>query len=278
MRPLITVLLLGGALVGAPALLQLSPASAALVSIAAGVLVSAAACALLDARAVAAGSLAALSLHAVGESAPVMAGALFVALALAPRGLRARSRRDLGAHLALSLVGGAMASAVALHHGGAATAAVRMAALAVAGLLASLPLFVAVDDAVAAALARAAMETPGDAGDALSRAVALRRRIEHSPAVEALADSTARHLERAWDALVAIVGQRAAMDSLGTTAVSVLDRRIAQHVEALERIHTSADERFARSAGLTDASLAAARIEAETLETEVRALVEVAPN
>jgi hypothetical protein len=68
------------------------------------------------------------------------------------------------------------------------------------------------------------------------------------------------------------------MASLNGASVPVLDGRIEQHVEALERIHGAVDERFARAAGLTDSRLAAARIDGETLETEVRALVEVMPN
>jgi len=93
--------------------------------------------------------------------------------------------------------------------------------------------------------------------------------------VESLADATAARVEQAWRALAEIATQRAGIGA--AVGAPVLEQRITQHVEGLERIHAAAEERFARAAGMSDQRLEAARMDGETLETEVKALVEVMP-
>lgn len=276
-RGIATIALMGGALVGAPVLLGLPSAASAAVSIAAGVGVSTLACEGIGALTVAAGALAALSMNLLADDGAA-AGAAFVALAFAPRSLRGRTARWRVAHGALSVAAGACAAWIASRYGGEGSAAVRAAAVMVAGLVASVTLLLPADDSVAWALASMARATPGSAGEHLLRAVALRRRVEGSPSIEALAEATAARLELAWRALTDIAAQRVSMANLQGASVPVLDRRIEQHVEALERIHAAADERFARATGITDQRLADARVDGETLEIEVRALVEVMPN
>lgn len=277
MRGIATIAVMGGALVAAPVVFQLPVAASAALSIAVGVGASSLACEGLGALTIASGALAALSMNVLSDDS-VLAGAAFVALALAPRSLRGRTARWRVAHGAVSAIAGACAAWIAWRYGGEGSAAVRAAALVVAGLVASTTLLLPADDTVAWALASMARATSGAAGDHLLRAVSLRRRVESSPSVEALSEATASRVELAWRALVDIAAQRVSMANLQGASVAVLDRRIEQHVEALERIHAAADERFARAAGLTDQRLAAARVDGETLETEVRALVEVMPN
>ncbi len=278
MRGVATVALMGGALVAAPMMFQMPVGAAAAASIAAGVTVAGVASEGFGALTVAAGALAALTFHGLAGDGATAAGAAFVALALAPRSMRGRTARWRVAHGAVSALAGACAAHVAFTYGGEGSVAVRAAALVVAGLVASVTLLLPADDGIAYALSSQARATPGAAGEHLLRAVSLRRRIEGSPSLEALDEPTAARLEQAWKALADIAAQRVAMASLNGASVPVLDGRIEQHVEALERIHGAVDERFARAAGLTDSRLAAARIDGETLETEVRALVEVMPN
>jgi hypothetical protein len=147
-----------------------------------------------------------------------------------------------------------------------------MAAVGVAGMLASVPLALPVDDLVAHELAVYARALPGATGDRVLRAVSLRRRVEGSRAVEALADLTRRRVERAWQALVEVAAQR--VGAVGSV-LPRLDRCIEQHVEGLERVHAAVDERFAQLIGLGDGHFVVASVEAEAIESEVRALAEL---
>ncbi len=275
MRGIASIGLLGGSLVAAPLAASAPAWAAAPASIAAGAAVAAVAGGAPGALALTAGALGALAHHLLAGASPALAGAAFVSFALAPRALRARSPSMRAAHVAAAALGGAAAALVALRYGGDASSAVRAAAVVVAGMLAAASLALPADDVVAHALAAAARELPGATGDRLLRAALLRRRAAESPAVESLAEATAGRVEQAWRALAEAAAQRAAA---GGAVADVLDRRIEQHVEGLERIHAAADERFARAAGLSDGRLAAAAVEAEAIETEVRAIVEVAPN
>jgi hypothetical protein len=275
MRELATVAVMGGLMTAGPLALRLSAGASAAVSIAACAAATAVACEGLSALTVAAGALGALAFHALAPHDVVVAGAALTACVFGPRSLRARTTRWSALHLAASLAGGAAAAWVAWRHGGASGAAVRVAAVGVAGLLASVSLLAPADDAIAYALARAQHDVTGAVAEHVTRALELRRRIEGSATVETLAEDTARRIEMAWRALVEIVAQRATLAGLGGSSVSVIERRIEQHVEALERIHASVDERFARAAGITDPRLAAVRLDSETIETEVRALTEV---
>jgi hypothetical protein len=275
MRAIATIALLGGSLTAAPLVAQLPAWAAAPASIAAGVLVAAVACEAAGALTLATGALGALSYHLLIGGSPSLAGAAFVALALSSRSLRARSPQLRVAHGVVSALGGGVAAYVALRYGGDGSGAVRAAAMMVAGLVAAASLALPADDGVTYALEALARDLPGATGDRLVRAAALRRRVVDSAAVESLADATAARVEQAWRALAEIATQRAVIGA--TVGAPVLDQRIAQHVEGLERIHAAAEERFARAAGLSDQRLEAARMDGETLETEVKALVEVMP-
>lgn len=275
MRGIATVSLLGLALVAAPLTLRLPTAVAALACIALCVLVAVVACEARDALTTAAGALAALAWNLLATDAPVLAGAALVALVLAPRSMRARSSRARALHGVATLGVGLAAAWVAVRYGGADSVAVRAAAVLVAGLAASVTLLAPVDDPVTWSLASLSRELTGATSDRLLRAASLRRGAYDSPAMEALGDATASRIELAWRALAEIAAQRVTAASARGTPV--LDQRIEQHVEALERIHAAVEERYARAAGLVDPRLAAARVDGETLETEVRALIEVNP-
>jgi hypothetical protein len=275
MRAIASIALLGGSLAAAPLVADLPAWASAPASIAAGVLVAATACEGFGALTVATGALGALSYHLLAGESAALGGMAFVALALSSRSLRARSPRMRVAHGAVSALGGALAAYVALRYGGDGSLAVRAAAVMVAGILAAASLALPADDAVTYALASLAKDLPGATGDRLLRAAMLRRRVADSPAVESLADATAARVEQAWRALAEIATQRAVIGA--AVGAPVLEQRITQHVEGLERIHAAAEERFARAAGMSDQRLEAARMDGETLETEVKALVEVMP-
>jgi hypothetical protein len=275
MRELATIVLMGGAMIAAPLAMQLPVGAQAPVSIAAGCLLAGVACESFTALTIASGAAAALAWHLCVSGDVLLAGAMFVGLVWSTRSQRGSSKSWRFAHLAASVLGGASAAWVAQTYGGSEVLSVRLAALLVAGLLASVSLVFPADDVVTYGLAGRAKELPSDLGDLVIRAAMLRRRVRDSAATESLNEATSVRLEQAWNALLEIVSQRVAMTNIQGAAIAVLDGRIKQHTESLERIHAAADERYARNAGLTDQRLAAATLDGETLETEVRALVEI---
>ena len=275
MRGMISIALFGVALGLWPLLDRFDAGLVALASIGVSVALAGVACEGFTALSIATGALAALAWNALVKTSPELAGGVFVALTLSARALRARTTATRGAHVGVSVVLGAVAAWVASRYGGDGSSAVRAAAVLVSGVLAAGVLLIPVDDRVAHELASLARAVTGATGDVLLRATMLRRRVYGSEALEALADPTVARVETAWRALVDIATQRATLASVSGATAGLLDRRIEQHVEGLERIHAAADERLARAAGLQDQRLTAARLDGEKLEAEVNALIEV---
>lgn len=254
MRGVATIAVMGGALVAAPVVLNLPVAASAAVSIALGVGVSTLACEGIGALTIAAGALGALSMNLLSNDS-VMAGAAFVALAItrsmrghgamarrARRRERGRGRSRRVGRLALRrrrLGRGARRGARGggAHRVGDARHA-RRRHHRVDALC---------DGPRDAREHRRAppprrLAAPQDRGISLGGSARGGHRVEARTHV-ARAD---RHR----------LAARLDEASLQGASVGVLDRRIEQHVEALERIHAAADERFARAAGLTDQRLA----------------------
>lgn len=275
MNAMVRVLILGAALSAWPLLLSAPAALVALGAIGTGALAAWCFEGRLHALAVAAGALAALALVALGPSSVALGGGAFVLLASAPRALRIEGRRALGAHGALAFVGGALAATVGARYGADASLAVRAASLVVAGLIAALPLAVTAEDPIAHALASVAAELTGDVSAALSRAAALRRRTVDGEVLRQLPEETLARIDAGWKSLQRTAIRRAALGAELAAGAAVIDRRIAAHVDVLERIHAAASERLARTLGLEDPGLAAAKLEREGIEAEVRALAEI---
>lgn len=264
------VLVLGAALVGAP---LVTGTWSGLAFVAA----SCAVAALVDGRwsalALIAGSLAALAHAALAAGHPVLAGAVWCAGVWTARATRGADARSRGAVVALALLGGALGAWTAERFGADASAVVRLAAVLVAGLLASAAALVPVDDPVAAAL-RQAMGDAGEAVDAaLARGLALRRRAALTEGRGVGAETAAR-VERAWASLAALGAELAAARARGATPGWMV-ARVEAHVTALERAHERLEARLASSVRITDTGLADVELAREALDLEVRALDEV---
>jgi hypothetical protein len=265
------VLVLGAAVVGAA--LVTGPWSGL-----AFVAASCAVAALVDGRAGAlaliAGSLAALAHAALGAGHPVLAGAVWCAGVWSARAARGADGRARRAVVGLALAGGALAALTAERFGNDPAAAVRLAAVLVAGLLASAGALIAVDDPVATAL-RQALWTPAVAVDGvLARGLALRRRSALGDGAKDVAAETTARVEAAWTALAALCGELAAARARGATPGWMV-ARVEAHVTALERAHERLEAHLASSVRVTDTGLADVERASESLDLEVRALDEV---
>lgn len=275
MKAMIRVLVLGAALAAWPLLLSRPAPVVALGAIGAGVLAAWSLEGRLHALVVAAGAAAALALVTLAPWSVPLGGAAFALLASAPRALRVEGRPALGAHAALAAIGGAVGAHVALRYGADASAAVRAASLVTAGIVASVATLVPAQDPVARALADLAAELTGDVSAALSRAAALRRRTAGGEVLRQLPEDTATRIDAGWSALVRTATRRAELGAELAAGAAVIDRRIAAHVDVLERIHAAATERLAHTMGLEDPGIAAATLERDGIEAEVRALAEI---
>ncbi|MEI8254597.1 MAG: hypothetical protein WCJ30_02890 [Deltaproteobacteria bacterium] len=269
MRIVFTVFALGALLAGTPLLAQIPAALAAALALSACIATAGIATGSWSALAVATGALAAVSAAALAPVSPELAGAVMIVLLLAARSVRGRTDAIRGIAMLTALASGAASAAVVTHFAGAPIA-IRAAAALVGGVIASLALLVPADDGVAWSLVHYAGEMPEAPRAVLLRAVALRRRVEGE--IEGLGTNARRRLDRAWTSLEATTRSR--LLARGATA-DVLDRRIASHVDALERAYAAADERFARTAGLDDKALHGVRLEADAMAAEASALAEV---
>lgn len=271
MVAMLRVLVLGAALLGAA--LVTGTWSGLL-----AVLASCAVAALVDERwsalAVIAGSLAALVHTAIGVEYPVIAGAIWCAGVWSARAARAPDARSRGVIVALSLVGGALAAWTAARFGAHPSAAVRLAAVLVAGLFASAAALVAVDDPVAAALRWATLPRKEPVDELLTRALALRRRTSLAEIARRVDAETEARVERAWSSLRELSGDLAAARLRGA-APGWMIARLEAHVTALGRVHERLDEHLASSVRVADPRLVEVELASESLELEVRALDEV---
>ena len=271
MVPMLRVLVLGAALCGAALLTGTWTGLLA-------VLASCAIAALVDERygalALIAGSLAALLHAAIGAGHPVLAGALWCAGVWSARAARAPDARSRYAIVALSLLGGALGAWTSSRYGADPSAPVRLAAVLVAGLLASVGALVAVDDPVATALRWAVLPGREPVDEALSRALDLRRRAALAEVSQRVDAETSARIERAWTSL-AELGHDLAAARLRGAAPAWMTARVESHVAALTRAHERLDAHLASSVRVADPRLAEVELASESLELEVLALDEV---
>lgn len=168
-----------------------------------GVLAAAAATNAFTSFAVASGALGAFASGVLATVSPATAGAVMMGFAFAERTSRVRDRTARAVHVLLALVSGAMAGSIAFSFS-ASSPLVYGVAIAVAAILASLPLLVAADDAVAHALEIAALDIEGPARTTLLEGAELRRRSVDVP----LDADAAERVQTTWKSLVRLAEVR----------------------------------------------------------------------
>ncbi len=269
MRPLATVLVFAAALAALPQLPEMGALSGGAITLILG-LVAGCVASEVSAISIALGALGALVWAYLAPNAPELAGAMFVAFAYGARALRAPTLVTKGGHVIASLAAGAIGAHILLRYENAEVGVVAAAAL-IAGILAAIPMAITTDDPMTWSLAGLAWESQEPTRSSLLRAVSIRRKLDEET-LQGLNARVTQQLSDAWKALLETARSRASSRS---GAVQLLDKRIGRYVDALERIYTAAEERAARSAGLDDHALEAAKAEGDRLEAEIAALVEV---
>ncbi len=264
-RTLLSFLVLGAALSAAELIRSASPAVGALLLVVLGAVVACVASA-PSPMSIGLGALAAVAYGALRPQMPIAAWALFALLVLLGRGVRARGTWAWMIHTAVSLLGGACAMWVTLSYAESDVAA-RVAAVVVAALMMAMPLFVPVDDTQTASLLALARRSRGPARGRLLRAAAVSRRLERA---EELTHGDRRVLSGAFAAM-----HRAALRAERRSSKE-LEGALADQLVAVTRFVRALDQRGDATVGLEtrgDAGLAIAR---EAVETEARALRELA--
>jgi hypothetical protein len=268
-----------------PLAARLGPIPGAILSVALALLFALGASGGMSALTLAQGALAAFVAGLVSPGASILGGAILVAGAYAERTTRVRGRGARAVHLGLALFAGGIAGGLTASFAGASLA-VRIVAVVVAAVLASLPRLVEADDLVSHALDAVAREVDEPAKGALAAGADLRRSAD-----DGLLDrSTARTVRRTWNALSRLAEARlrvhrsravragAGQKSGATDAVlTMLDARITEHVAALARAYAAVDTVRAAELGLDDAALRTAESAGEALEHVSRAIVDVEP-
>jgi len=255
----------------------------AVASVAFAVLLATAASGGLSALAIAEGALGAFAAGVVSPTASILGGALLVASAYAERTTRVHGRSARAVHIGLAVLAGAMAGGLIASFANASLA-VRLVAVVVAAVLASVPHLVEADDLVSHGLEGASREVDEPAKGALAAGADLRRN-----ASDALLDRpTSRMVRQTWRALSRLAearmrvqrsrSVRAAATSRGSATdavLTMLDARIAEHVAALARAYSAVDTARAAELGLDDAALRTAESAGEALDHVSRAMVDV---
>jgi xanthosine utilization system XapX-like protein len=249
---------------------RLSASLLAVAIVAVGVALALVASSSVSLLAVVLGAVGALVGAWVAPWAPVLAGAVLVTAAFAARGVRASTPRRRWLHAGLSIAGGLAGSLCAVSYA-RSTLTGQLAAVVVAGLLASAALLVPVEDPLAFDLGIAAEEVTGAARVHLARAAFFARL--GADLREVLAPDVRRQLDRSLRALITLGQARARAHVPATTGV--IDRQMGAHVSEIERLLSAATEADARSAGMSDTTLAAIRASGDQLEAQATALAEV---
>jgi MFS family permease len=245
-----------------------------------GVLLALACSGVPHALAVAAGATGAFAGGMLSSVSPAVAGAALLALCYAERTLRVRTPSARAAHVTTALVAGALAGAMVDRYLGAGLT-VAVVVVAVASVLASLPLLVDADDPLAHALDEIASSVSEPASASLREGAELCRTVDGSM----LDRASAREARSTWKNLLGLARTRARLErsrkvagaSMGGHGEAVarrIDEKIAQHVRALGRMYTAADEARAAEASLEDRALRSVESTGESLEEMSKAIVE----
>jgi MFS family permease len=275
----------------APLSLRFGPVASSVALVWLGVLVAVLASGTVQSLGIAAGALGAFAGGVLSSVSPAIAGAVLIAAAFAERTTRVRSRTARAVHVLLALVGGAMAGGLANAYTTASIGVFAVAAV-VAGVLAALPLLVDADDPLAHALEEAAQLLPEPAKRSLIEGADLRRNAGEIP----LDRATAAKVKTTWQSLLRLAEARlrlertrprvrvveppaeAAAEGPPTAAdavLSMVDQRIAEHVNVLARAYTAVDTVTAARLGIDDSALKHVESASESLDEVSRALVEV---
>jgi hypothetical protein len=274
--------------------------------VALSVLVALAASGGVNALAAAAGALGAFAAGLVSPGATIVGGALLFAGAYAERTMRVRgegsaagvsARRALlakwgprAAHLVLAMVAGGIAGGI-VESFGRASIALRLVAIGVASVLATLPRVIEADDLTAHALEGVAREVDEPARATLFSGADLRRHAD-----DALLDrTTSKTVRGTWKALVRLAEARLRVQrarvvrvappksgdreapSPSEAVLAMLDTRLAEHVTALARAYAAVDTARAAELGLDDVALRTVESAGEALDHVSRAMIDVGP-
>jgi hypothetical protein len=270
MKTLSRILVVALVLAGAPLVALLDPLAGGVVTVAVCALAASVVAGVISPMTLIFGALAALSHTLIWSEAPVLAGASTFVCLYAGRAVRARGgKSSLAIQLALAGLTAAIATQVVLLHLYAGWQ-LQLVAVVVGALLVSAPLLIAVDDHLTAELRAMALRSSGVLRWRLERAVTLRRKI--SSQTGTMASGDADKVERAFMSLVRLAKARQAASS---DSVEVLDDSIADHLTALERGLAAIDRRTALRTGMETGRAEEMQREAEQIEAEAQALIEV---
>ncbi len=259
-----------------PWLSRIEPLLASAVLLALCVLTAMAASASIQTLSVMAGSIAALVGGMLFSAAPALSGALLLGLIYAERTYRVRGRREQGLHLVLALIGGALSASLCAHYLDVSITT-RGVAYSLVAVLVMLPFVLEADDPLAHELQNLGAELGGAVGELLRTGAGLRR--DGDPGL--LDKSTCREVRASWTSLISVARararietNRAARSAHRLALIARLDGRIEQHVTALGRTFTAAQEVRAAEASLDDEALRNVETSGESLEQISRALVD----
>ena len=294
----LVVIALAAVAFAAPALLEAlacGPIEGSVVLVVTGLALACAASESTSASAVASGALGAWVAAMVGLASPVAAGATLLLAAYADRVLRGRGSTARAAQAILALIAGALGAAIVEGHA-SSPAGIRLVALGVASVLATLPRLVDADDAIAHALDGIAARVPEPSRTVLANGAELRRSVRDVP----LARDAALRVRRTWRSLLTLAEARLRLErarravvtparfptpapvpapARGTrptdAVVAMVERRLAEHVTALTRAYDAADSARAAELGLDDADLRGTENVGDALEDVSDALVDL---
>jgi hypothetical protein len=250
--------------------------SAALVTI--GVVLALAASGAPNAIAVASGAVGAFAGGVLLGLSPAAAGGVLVGFCYLERTLRVRGASARAAHVAVALVGGALAGALSAHYL-VAGITVRLVVIVVAAVLVALPLLVEADEPMAHALDEIADEVSDPAAKTLREGAELCRTVDASM----LDRSSEAQARKTWRSLLRLANARVRLERThkqrparahGEAVAQRLDAKLAKHVEVLARMYTAADEAKAAEMSLDDAPMRSVEDRGESLEQMSRAIVE----
>ncbi|MBK8252666.1 MAG: hypothetical protein IPK82_08360 [Polyangiaceae bacterium] len=276
------------AFAAAPYALRFGPVSGAIAFLVLGVALAFAASGSFVAFAAAGGAVGAFASAVLAPVSPGAAGAALVGLAFAERSSRVRGNKERLLHIAVAVLGGALAGSLSTAYA-ASSSSVRVVAAVVAAVLVALPLFVEADDFVAHRLETFASDVSAPANASLAQGAELRRAADSS----LLDRATRRQVKNTWSALVRLAEARARLEQTvlvphratletakegpaakAAAVVRRVDDRIAEHVAALTRAYTAATTANAAEASLDDAALRSVESAGETLESLSNAIVD----
>ena len=272
----------------APLALRWGPVSGAAALLVLGIGLAFAASGSFAALAAAGGALGAFAGAVLAPVSPAAGGAVLVALAYAERTSRVRGTKERLLHIAVGLLGGALAGTLSTAYASASMAVWGVAAV-VAAVLVALPLFVEADDPIAHRLETFADDTSEPARASLREGAELRRAADPS----LLARGDAHQVKKTWAALVRLAEARARLEisvlsrhraalekaesgpaARAATVVKRVDERIAEHVAALARAYAAASTAHAAEASLDDAAMRSVESVGESLETMSKAIID----